>query len=110
MGNNSCYYLNQLAYAEVTGADGEQSCSIKCAAAKKRHIGEFSSFFLAHSDTHTLTRAHTMHALPAGSVPKPHLAFLNHEGKALVEAEQNEMKINMAEQRLRPRTRYQSPW
>lgn len=51
-----------------------------------------------------------MHALPAGSVPKPHLAFLNHEGKALVEAEQNEMKINMAEQRLRPRTRYQSPW
>lgn len=50
-----------------------------------------------------------MHLLPAGGFPKPHSAFLNHEGKGLVEAERNEMKINMAAQRLRPRTRYQSP-
>jgi len=28
----------------------------------------------------------------------------------LVEAEQNEMKINMAAQRLQPRTPYHSPW
>lgn len=54
-------------------------------------------------------QTHTPHTLPAGCIPKPHLASLNHEGKALVEAEQNEMKINMAEQRLQPRTRYHSP-
>lgn len=53
-----------------------------------------------------------MHAnrLPAGCTPKPLLTSLNHQGKVLVEAEQNEMKINMAEQRLQPRTRYHSPW
>lgn len=53
------------------------------------------------------TRTHTL--LPAGCIPKPLLASLNHQGKVLVEAEQNEMKINMAEQRLQPRTRYHSP-
>lgn len=53
-----------------------------------------------------------MHAnrLPDGCTPKPLLTSLNHQGKVLVEAEQNEMKINMAEQRLQARTRYHSPW
>lgn len=75
------------------------------------HInGGNSVAFSRHIQMYTLTHTQTMHLLPAGGIPKPHSAFLNHEGKGLVEAERNEMKINMAEQRLRPRTRYQSPW
>lgn len=46
---------------------------------------------------------------PAGPTPKSLLASLNHQGKVLVEAELNEMKINMAKHRLQSRTRYHSP-